>query len=258
MKGIVFKQIFEELYPPTLAEEWDNVGLQVGTMNKDLTNILVTLDLTKDVIQEAINQKCNLILCHHPMIFKPVKTVSSDSYLGSMIEMLVKNDISVYIAHTNFDNAKTGMNAILADLLNLQDLEIFEFVNEEDGLGRIGTLPKPLSLVDFVKQLKQSFQIPVVKVTGEIEKQVQKVAIVGGSGSSVIPASHQYNPDVIITGDVTYHHALDAINTGLTVLDVGHQIERLAFPDMIKQLRKNGVTVPMIISTVDTNPFKIV
>ena len=116
----------EKLAPPNLAESWDNVGLIVGNYEQDVRNILVTLDVTPQVVHEAINKKIDLIISHHPMIFKPLKKITEDDVVGNMVYRLIQNNISVYAIHTNMDIVKGGLNDILASLLQLEELEVLE------------------------------------------------------------------------------------------------------------------------------------
>ena len=140
MRGSDFKSIFENLYPTEFAYSWDNVGLQVGTFKKEINNILISLDLTEDVIEDAINKKCELILVHHPLIFSPLKTILTDNFKGKALELLIKNDISLYVAHTNFDIAKDGMNDILSNILNFEGVEVLQNILnfKDEGLGKTG------------------------------------------------------------------------------------------------------------------------
>ncbi len=249
---------FEELFPKHLAYKWDNVGLQVGSETSEIKNILLSLDLTDEVVDEAISNDVNLIVVHHPMIFTPLKTINSDTYLGSMIKKIIKNDINVYVAHTNFDLSNYGMNKILADMLNLKNQKIIELETLEEGLGRFGDLNKPMSLVNFISEVKRVFNIDSMDlITRENdEHMIKSVAICGGSGSSLLTNDTLEYVDVYITGDVTYHHALDACNNGITVLNVGHNIEKHGFLKIKKTLEEYSSDYRIYISQVDTNPYK--
>lgn len=258
MNGMKFKQIFETYYPNHLAYDWDNVGLQIGTLNKEITKILISLDLTNEVIDEAIDIGSNLIVVHHPLLFRAIKRIETDTYLGKMIEKILKNDLTIYVAHTNFDVSNYGMNMILANKLQLINQTILDKVNEDEGLGRIGKLKEAIPLNKFIQVVKDTFQLSTVRLIGELEQTVQTVAIAGGSGSSLIEQAFHSNVDIYLTGDISYHYALDAKNMGLTILDIGHNIEKYALDALQQFLIKEGVSVEITVSTTDTNPYKFV
>jgi len=251
-----FKSIFEEYFPTDLAEDWDNVGLQIGTLQKDITGILLTLDITDEVLDEAINVGANLIVVHHPILFHSIKSIVTDTYLGKMLEKILKHSITVYVGHTNFDISNYGMNRILADMIGLQNQRILEFTTADQGLGRIGELNETIPITSFVNNIKELFQLDGIRLVGDLNQMVSTVAIVGGSGSSLIPQALNSNVDVYLTGDTTYHQALDAKNLGLTVIDIGHHIERYALTGLKSMLISHGIDSKISISKVDTNPYK--
>ncbi len=246
---------FEELFPQHLAYNWDNVGLQLGSKELKISNILLSLDLTIEVIDEAIENNCNLIVCHHPMIFSPLKNIITDSYQGSMINKLLKNDISIYVAHTNFDIGNSGMNKILADMLDLQNQQIIEMTTETEGLGRFGTLDDPRTLRKFINDVKRVFNLDSVRVVGDLDKVITTVAISGGSGSTLLSNPIMNMIDLYITGDISYHHALDALNQGITILDVGHNIEKHSLSELKNILDNMKSSSEVLISKIDTNPY---
>lgn len=250
---------FEQLYPEQLAYKWDNVGLQIGSMTNEINNVLLTLDLTNEVVDEAIQNDANFIVVHHPIIFTPIKSINTDSYLGNLITKIIKNDINIYVAHTNFDLSNHGMNKILADMLDLQDQNIIELETLEEGLGRYGTLKYSISLWEFIIKIKKKFTIDNVKLisTKRSDYMIKTVAICGGSGSSLLANDLLENIDIYITGDVTYHHALDALNKGLTVLDIGHNIEQHGIRSIKKTLENFSSEFKVLLSSVDTNPYKM-
>lgn len=254
MNGIEFKKFFETHFPLNYAYDWDNVGLQVGTLNKELTNILVTLDLTKEVLQEAIDKNCNLIVIHHPVIFRPMKKILSDTYQGQLITKAIKNDIALYVAHTNFDISNKGMNHNLASLLGLENQQILEYTDDEVGLGRIGTVPEQ-SLESFINHVKTTLNLDSVKLIGKHKKRVKTVGISGGSGGSMLHNKALRSIDVFLTGDISYHQALDALNDNLTILDIGHNIEKYGLIDLVSLLN-DSLTTNVILSEIETNPYQ--
>ena len=242
----------ESKYPKELAYEWDNVGLQVGTLNQVSKKVLITLDVTKDVIKEAIHKKADLIISHHPLMFKPMSSIVFDTPKGWMIKNLVKNNISVYSAHTNFDQADGGMNDILAEAMEIKNPKLLD---EHDNIGRYGEIEE-MKITDFVKKLKTTFGLNTVKIIGNDKKKIKTVGVSGGSGSHHMYQARIRGCDVYVTGDVTYHTALDAIQLGITLLDVGHHIEKIFVQALKSELESQFPDVIFIASEIDTNPYK--
>ena len=257
MNGIEFRNTFEALFPKDLAYEWDNVGLQIGTLNKEISKILLSLDLTKEVVEEAIQNGCELIVVHHPLIFSPLRSINTDTYIGNIIQTLIKKDISVYVAHTNFDISNFGMNNILADMLDLKDTINLEEVTDHEGLGKVGSVT-PTDMASYIKHVKSIFNVPHARFIGDMNTTVKRVAITGGSGSSNIYKAKFKNADLYITGDLSYHHALDCKSLGLNALDIGHNIEKHFMSQLKDLLIKKGITSTVLVSTIDTNPYEFV
>lgn len=257
MNGIEIIDIFETLYPKDLAYNWDNVGLQVGTLNKEIDKILLSLDLTLEVVDEAIKNETNLIIVHHPLIFNALKSIDTTTYKGKIIEKLIKSDITLYVAHTNFDVSSYGMNTILANMLNLENQEILEYTTENEGLGKVGFV-SPLLMKDYIDLVKNIFQVDNARFIGDLGKTVKKVAITGGSGSSSIYSAGNAGVDLLITGDISYHHAHDALAINLNVLDIGHNIEKFFVHELKNILISNGVKAKILVSELNTDPYKFV
>ncbi len=252
MNSIEIIKYFETKYPQDLAYEWDNVGLQVGTLNSKVEKVLVTLDITKAVVKEAIKNKVNLIISHHPLMFKPMQKLIYDSPRGWIIKNLVQHNIAVYSAHTNFDVADQGMNDVLAARIGIIEPELLD---EVDNIGRFGKIEKT-TLQDLIQSLKVKFNLKSVKAIGKTDKIIETVGISGGSGSHHMYAAKKRNCDVYITGDVTYHTALDAVQLGITVIDVGHHIEVIFVEHISKMLHNQFSNIEFIKSEIDTNPYK--
>ena len=257
MNGIEIKKIFESFYPKDLAYEWDNVGLQIGTLNKDINNVLLTLDLTMEVIDEAIAEKVDLIIVHHPLIFSPIKNINTDTYKGKLIEKLIKKEITLYVAHTNFDISNQGMNLILANMLGLKNQDIIDFTTDSEGLGRIGEV-KELSMAEAITFVKETFEVNHARFIGNMNSSVRKIAISGGSGSSNIHNAKRMGADLYVTGDLSYHVAHDVLAIGLNALDIGHNIEKFFVYELKNILKKAGVTSNILISKINTEPYKFV
>ena len=251
----VYNQL-NELADVKLAEKWDNVGLMLGDNKSNVNKVLVCLDVTTKVVKEAIDNNIDLIVSHHPLIFKPLKSLNfTDDFKSNIIRDLIKNDISVISFHTNLDSAKLGLNDHLAKLLELDDIKVlFEHnLDKEAGLGRIGKLSSSLSTEDFIVYIKEKLSLESVSAVIGNDKEISTVALLGGSGADFLYSLPEV--DVYLTGDVGYHAALDAIEMKKNIIDIGHFTESLV-KDLLKDyISKQGIEV--IKSNVEKSPFKI-
>ena len=225
----------EQLSPASFAMDWDNSGFLLGDRDAEIQRVLISVDVTKDVIKEAIEKRADLILAHHPMIFKPVSRIVKEDVIGEKILTLAQNHINVVCMHTNFD--VIGMADEVADRLSLKHKKVLDVTFEDDiakeGFGRTGLLPREMSLKELVNQVKLKFDIPGVIMYGDGDAIVEKVAICGGSGKDFIPNAIEAKCQVLITGDISYHAALDALQDGLFLIDAGHfGIEKIFIPFM--------------------------
>ena len=239
-----------------LAEKWDNVGLMLGSNNNEVSRVLVCLDVTTSVVEEAIANNVNLIVSHHPLIFKPLKNIDyTTDFKSRIIHNLIKNDISVISFHTNLDSATLGLNDYLAKLLKLNEIQVlFEHsLDNAAGLGRIGKLSNPLKLSDFITYIKNCFSLGTVSAVIGDEKEISTIALLGGSGADFIYTLPEV--DVYLTGDVGYHAALDAIEMKKNIIDVGHFTENLVKDLLLDYISELNVEV--IKSKVEKSPFKI-
>ena len=238
-----------ELYPEVLKIDTDNVGLMVGSLNKDVNKVLLALDLTREVMDEGVKNDVDLIITHHPLIRDPIFSINTDKDPGSIIKDLIKYDIANYAMHTNFDAVK--MNDYLADLIGIKNKEI---LSVEENIGVYGTIDET-RIEDYILKVKKAFNISSCDYYGKKNVLVKKVGIIGGSGSSLIPHIADKGLDLFITGDVTYSRGLKAKRLGLNVLDVGHSIEHLYTDVVYEDLKKLDSTLEVIVSTVDVIPY---
>ncbi|MDU6572762.1 MAG: Nif3-like dinuclear metal center hexameric protein [Gemella haemolysans] len=239
-----------------LAEKWDNVGLMLGSNDNEVSRVLVCLDVTTNVVEEAIANNVNLIVSHHPLIFKPLKNIDyTTDFKSRIIRNLIKNDISVISFHTNLDSATLGLNDYLAKILKLNEIQVlFEHsLDNTAGLGRIGKLTNPLKLNDFITYIKNCFSLETVSAVIGDEKEISTIALLGGSGADFIYTLPEV--DVYLTGDVGYHAALDAIEMKKNIIDIGHFTENLVKDLLLDYISELNVEV--IKSTVEKSPFKI-
>lgn len=254
----------EKEYPLNYALSWDNVGLLVGRDDKEVKRIYIALDATDEVIDEAVRTGADMLIAHHPMIFSPIKRIHNLDFVGERILKLIQNDISYYAMHTNYD--VLGMADLSGDKMNMKNAEILEVTAEGDigkedepeGIGRVSDLETPMTLRECCEDVKSAFHLGAVKVFGNLEEKVKRIAICPGSGKSVIQAALDKNADVLITGDIGHHEGIDAVAQGLAIIDGGHYgIEHIFIEDMRQYLEKHLSEVEIVAAPI-SHPFLIV
>ena len=253
-------EILEKQSPKSYACDWDNVGLLVGREDKEIQKIYIALDATDEAIEEAIANGADMLLTHHPMIFKGMKRVTQEDFIGRRIIRLIQNDMVYYAMHTNFD--VMGMADLAEDYLGISDTRVLEItsVSEigEEGIGRYGSLKKEMTVRECCEEVKQAFSLENVKVFGELERKVKTAAISPGSGRSVISNALQAGVDVLITGDIDHHEGIDAVAQKLTVIDAGHYgVEHIFIPYMEQYLKREAKELEIAVQPL-TFPFQII
>lgn len=221
------KDIIEQVEkhcPPELAYDWDNSGLLLGDDAADAEKVAVALDVTADTARQAIDWGADLIVAHHPLIFSPVKRMTADNPHGRLILDLMEHHIAVYAAHTNMDTAKNGINAQLAKLFGLRSARIVDVHTQDTsaGLGRVGTLPHAVTLGQFAETVKEKLCTSFVRVVGDPTRTVASAAFLSGSCSEFVTRAANMGADVVVTGDLKYHEALDFAAADICVIDAGH------------------------------------
>ena len=273
------KQIMDELAPPLLAEEWDNVGLQIGDPRQPVRRIWVALDPTPQVVKAACQKKVDLLITHHPLIFKPLKSIDFDTPGGSIIQMAAHHKLAIFSAHTNLDIVRDGVNDILAQRLGLlnpavlqpvkvgkrakEDIAALSGGETEYGIGRIGSLAKAGSLKSLVSMVKKKLKLDFVKVAGDPEMKVARVAICSGSGSSLMQAFLSSKAQVYISGDIHYHDALEAESANRAIIDIGHFPSEHLMVDALAQklgkvISRDGIEAEIVACTIEKDPFRII
>lgn len=214
----------EEQYAPSMAEDWDNVGLLVGDDTREVRHIFLALDLTEDTLAQAVDVQADMIITHHPMIFGGIKKINNHSFTGKRILSLIRHDIQYYAMHTNYDIL--GMAELSADYLKLTDREVLSVTSEEsgkqEGFGRVGMLSEVMTLQEFGRFVKEELSLNDVKIYGNPEQEVCRAAICTGSGKSMISDVLSKGADVYVTGDIDHHTGIDAVAAGLAIVDAGH------------------------------------
>ena len=251
-------EMFETTYPKHAALSWDNVGLLVGRTDKKVHTILIALDATDEVIEQAISQNVDLLITHHPLIFEPLKTITNEHFIGNRVVRLLQHDISYYAMHTNYD--VLGMADLSAKMLELADTEVFEATNEEgtEGIGRVGHLPTSMTLKECCELVKEKFQLETVKVYGDLNMQVERVAISPGSGKHMSELAIEKQVQALITAEIDHHEGIDANARGVAIVDAGHYgLEHIFIQDMYEYLGEK-LTDVKILKTEIVHPFQIV
>ena len=258
-----FVDIMNNFAPENLKEDYDNVGLMVGDSEGEVSSILVALDCTMQVIDEALNRKCNLIMTHHPLLFYKPSKITSDTLSGRKIIKLIKNDISVYSSHTNLDSAGGGLNDIIMQLLGFNNYEIIEMKDDHVncGIGRIAKLDECISLRDVCTKVKHALNIPVIRYCGDDSKPIKKIAVINGSGQDYFAQAVKKGADCIITGDTTYHYISDLNEQNISVIDAGHFETEWSSMSIIaekirKQLNIMDFNNSVILSETCFSPYK--
>ncbi len=217
----------EAIAPPALQESYDNSGLIVGDADREVTGVLVSLDTTPEIVGEAIEKNCNLIVSHHPVIFSGLKQLTGKNYVEKTVIDAIRNDISIYAIHTNLDNVLDGgVNGKIAQRIGLQECEALRSHPDHPGSTRIGAgvvgkLSQPMSEEKFLAHLKDSMQVNVIRHTRMLNKPVQVIAVCGGSGSFLISDAINSGADFFVTGDFKYHEFFDA-DGKIVIADIGH------------------------------------
>lgn len=247
--------LIEEFAPSGIQESWDNSGLSVGDLGREVDSVILALDCTPEIIDEAIVSGAQMIITHHPLIFRAVKQISSDTDLGKMITKIIKNDLVVYSAHTNLDKVISGVSGIMAAKIGLVNVEILEQEPGSGyGLGVIGELETPAGFSHVLDLVKKAFNPSVIKCSKPLECKIKKVALCGGSGSSLIDKAMERGAQVFITGDVSYHGFF--CEKGFMIMDIGHYESEVGLLDLLKSiLTKKISTFAVRIAEKNINPI---
>ena len=254
------KEIFEklnELAPFEDAAEWDNSGLLVGDISREILRIMLALDVRGDIVETAIESGAQLILTHHPLIFGSLRRVTDDDFVGRRVLKMAENKISYIAMHTNFD--RHVMNIEAAKRLGLKDTQAFAelkcTLKGNLGFGFIGVLERGMKLGDYIEEIKKAFGLEKADYFGDRDRIIQRAAVVSGSGAEFIDEALEKDADLIITGDVKYHNGIDAIEKGICVVDAGHYgIEKLFVPYM-KDFIERSMPGVEVVCCDDETPF---
>lgn len=250
----------EKWAPPPIAESYDNVGLLVGNPDQEVTGILVNLDMTEEVVEEAISKGLNMVVAHHPIWFSGRKRLNGEDYVSRTIIKAVKHDIGLYAIHTNLDNVRSGVNRRIAEKLDLVEVEFLQekkgvYAGEEGiGSGMMGKLKEAMHTEAFLTYVKETFQADGIRYAKGDGRMIEQVAICGGSGSFLTGVALRKGADAFVTADITYHKYFD--NEGkLLLMDIGHYESEQFTSDLIHEfLSQKFSNFAIRLSEVRTNP----
>ena len=231
-------KIMNDYAPETAACEWDNSGLQIGSEDNEVSKVLVCLDVTPKVVEEAVSAKAQLIVSHHPFFFFAVNKITDDEK-SSMIRAIIKNDINVYSSHTCFDASKYGINAYCAFRLGIETDSFLENSSEEGlGIGVCGNLRQEVSFEALCNSVKKIFKAETLKVSAFVDKgkTVKRAAFCGGAGASYLKKAKELGADVLITADASNGKFLEAENIGLPLITMTHFESESCFVKIMRDI----------------------
>lgn len=257
----------EQFAPLPLQESYDNAGLQVGLTETEASGALLCLDVTEEVVNEAIDLDCNLIVAHHPLLFHGLKTVGNKTQVERVVRMAIQHDIAIYAAHTNLDNVEDGVNYKIAEKLGLVDVQMInphkvrvsEGGKERSvlaGTGVMGYLLAPLDSFVFLERVKSAFGVECLMHNELLSRPVQSVALCGGAGDFVLDDAIRLEADAFLTGEMHYHQYFGH-EQQVQIAVLGHyQSERYTTEIFRSILEENAPELPVFFTRVDTNPIR--
>ncbi len=234
--------------------------MQVGDTGREVSSVLLTTDVTEDVVNEAIMLGCNLILSHHPLLFRGLKQVCGQTPQARVVEMAIKHDIAIYSAHTNLDSVVGGINTKLAERLGVTGYRLLVTNNRNNpnnptGLGVIGTLAEPMKYADFIAHVREVLKTTYIRYTKPAKETVQTIAVCGGSGAEFIETAIEQGADVYVTADCKYHEFQDAAGR-IGLVDIDHWISERHARDIFRDILE-PLGVKCNISEADRTPILI-
>ncbi len=247
---------------PELIDSWDNTGFQIGDENENINKLLIALDLDRKVLDKAIKEDFQMIITHHPIIFKPLTQILSSDHNENLIIDLIKNNIVAFNAHSNLDLSHNGVSHQLAKLLDIRNTEplniVYNLNGTNFGYGQVGEVEN-LSTIELINKIKMDLKVDHVLLYGRIEDNINRVAVCGGSGSDFIVDAYNKGAQVYITGDIKYHDAQLADELGISLIDAGHyHTEKVILPkikDYLDGIFKDKIIIELVYES--NLPFKI-
>lgn len=248
----------EVFAPLPLQESYDNAGLQVGLSEAECSGALLCLDVTEAVLQEAADKGCNLVVAHHPLVFRPLKHITDQTYVERCLRFAVKHDIAIYAAHTNLDNAAGGVNHEIASRLGLQDVRFLVDNGNGGGSGIVGQLAAPMAAPEFIQSVKEIFGVECAMCNSTLQRPVSKVALCGGAGDFLLSDAVACGADAFITGEMHYHQYFGMEQT-IQIIVIGHyQSEQYTMHLLQRKLQEQFPQLRTAITSINTNPIQYI
>ncbi len=248
--------VIEEFAPKNLQESYDNTGLQVGNPDMSVSAILLCLDVTEDVLEEAKRRQCNLIISHHPLLFSGLKQITGETPTERIVIEALKCNIAIYASHTNLDSASEGVSYEIAHLLGMKNLKVLAPHHDDSstGLGIIGDI-NPTPKIEFLRKAKETLKVGQLRYSAQSPHIViRKVALCGGAGASLIKNAIEVGADALLTGDLKYH---DYTSFGYKILlaDIGHYESELCARKLLSRIiRGSFPNCVVYFSETESNP----
>lgn len=256
----------DQIAPFRLAENWDNVGLLVGNPGHAVTAVLVGLDPTIRLLDEAITQGANTIITHHPLIFHPLSAIKTTTPVGLFLEKALTNRINIIACHTNLDSARSGVSDVLADFFDLVHVEPLrtspDITLPGTGIGRIGNFKEGLDRDQFMQKVFRALDLPFVQMTGLLPERIFRLALCGGSGSDFAEPAFASGADVYLSAEIKHSTARWAEECGFCIIDGTHYAtEQPVVRHLVAQLqlaaKAENWSVPIRPTQTETHPFVI-
>ena len=246
----------ERFAPLPLQEDWDNAGLQIGLTETEASGALLCLDVNEDIVDEAIAKGCNIIVSHHPLLFRGLKCISGADYVQRSVIKAIKHDICIVSMHTNMDNARGGVNFKIAEKIGLDDVRFFAAKADEDaGSGVVGVLPSPMNARDFIMLVKKAFGVECAMCNELLQRPVRKVAICGGAGDFLLPQAISEGADAFITGEMHYH-VYFGNEQKIQICVIGHYQSEQFTSEIFKSIISEACSqLPVYQAEISTNPI---
>ncbi|MFI3292290.1 MAG: Nif3-like dinuclear metal center hexameric protein [Rikenellaceae bacterium] len=257
MTAAQIANIIEDFAPLSFQASYDNAGFVVGRKDRNVGGVLLAVDVTEEVIEEAISLGVNMIITHHPIIFNPLKRLTSSTYVERCVEMAIKNDIILYAAHTNLDSAPMGMSWKVGEILGLCNMEVLSATSADKsvGYGVVGDLLEPKEMLEYIKYVGQTLNCKSLRYSDIVGGECRRVAICTGSGASLMGEAKSSGANLYITADLKYNDFMTP-SAEYTVVDVGHyESEYCAIDILFDILSKKIINFAVHKSRCTRNPI---
>lgn len=254
-------QFLDNIFPGMLAESWDNTGLLIGDPRRMAQSVMCCLTLSTRTIEEAVGRQAEMIVSHHPLPFRPVSRITTDTTSGTAMLRIIQAGISVYSPHTRFDSATFGINELLMRRIGIaESTPLVELARDLEGIqgsGRIGELPGPGSWAEFVDRIKQSMGLGSLRGVAPCRESIRRIAVACGSGAALLPAALERGCDVFVTGEANYHCCMECESQGIGLVLLGHyQSERLGIEELAVRIQQEFSDLEVWASEREGDPIR--